>query len=420
MASSQSSFEFSQILEQVRQASHALALAGCEHQSHALDCMAHGLDSAQDTILEANTLDLEASLEMAVPELVLDWLKLTPERLQHTIKILRRLAALGDPRPLLQSPMPRLSQTATGYTQVTPLGVVALVYEALPELAAIAAGLCIRTGNGLVLKGGNEASQTNQAIIQVLQQEIDRAGLNHQCLWPLTTDQGDAARTWLMQARGIDLLIPYGRPTLIQQVMRHATVPVLPIAMGNCYLYWAASGAEKQVGDLIVDSHKGSPDAVNAIEKVLIHESHDGASLQRLWQYLQTYGFSLRGDDAMAATYPELTAMESGEWSQPYLSHTVAFQRVVDVAQAVDVINHQSSGHANCLVSESYREAHYFSQHLQSTAIYINTSPRFTRNPVQAAGIALGMTAQRGRGKGFIGLEALMTAKHIMQGTIVP
>ena len=213
---------------EVAQAGYGLWLAGVEAQGRLLEAMAHQLEAAQNDILEANTLDLEASLEMAVPDLVLDWLKLTPERLHVASKILRRLAVLGDPRWLNALPTSRWAKEATGYSQVVPVGVVAFVYEALPELAVIMAGFCARTGNGLVLKGGNEASQTNQAIVQALHRALDQHNISPTAILSLADDTGDAARCWLVQDPGVNLVIPYGRPSLVKQVMRQAAVPVLP------------------------------------------------------------------------------------------------------------------------------------------------------------------------------------------------
>lgn len=416
MTYTESPADLTYALYQVRQAARHLVETGVANQSRLLEVMATELEKNQDQVLEANTLDLEASLEMAVPELVLDWLKLTPERIQATARILRRLSSLGDPRVLAQQPLRRMNQSATGYGQVVPLGVIGFVYEAFPDLAAIAAGLCVRTGNGLVLKGGNEASQSNQAIIQILHDALNRVGLPEDCILSLSANQSEAARTWLVQAEGVDLVIPYGRPSLIQQVMRQATISVLPTAMGNCYLYWAASGELETVTRLVLDSHRGEPDAVNAIEKVLIHQSHSPAAVGQLCRQLWEQGFELRGDDSVRETLPDITPLEAAEWSQPYLQKTVALRRVENLDVAATWINLHSSGHADCLATESYRETYQFTQAIQSAAVYINASPRFSRSPTQASAISLGMTSQRWRGSGFIGLEALMTVKHVIQG----
>jgi glutamate-5-semialdehyde dehydrogenase len=408
--------ELSAVVGDVAQAGYRLRLAGVETQSRLLEAMADQLEAAQNEILEANTLDLEASLEMAVPDLVLDWLKLTPERLHIASKILRRLAFLGDPRWLNALPINRWAKAATGYSQVVPLGVVALVYEAFPELAAIMAGFCVRTGNGLILKGGNEASQTNQTIIEALHRALALQDLPEATVFSLSDDSGDAARSWLLQDPGVNLVIPYGRPSLVKQVMRQAAVPVLPTAMGNCYLYWSASGTAATVTQIVLDSHRGEPDAVNALEKVLVHAGCSTAAVIQLCRALWDHGFTVLGDEAMQADIPDLALATPKDWNQPFLAKRVALGRVEGLAAAATWINRHSSGHANVLVSDTYSETVQFPRLVNSAVVYINTSPRFVRNPSQAAAMALGMTTQQGRCQGFVGLNALLTTQHVLQG----
>ncbi|MGB3201357.1 MAG: aldehyde dehydrogenase family protein [Nodosilinea sp.] len=408
--------DFSLAVEQVRQAGQVLVAAGAETQSRLLETVATAIEASLDDILEANTLDLEASLDMAVPERVLDWLKLTPERLQTTAKILRRLAYLGDPRGILHPAPSRLSKAVSGYGQVVPLGVVALVYEAFPELAAIAAGLSLRTGNGLILKGSNEAGQTNQVILQALHRALDQVGLPQHCIFSLTEEQGDVARSWLLQDPGVDLIIPYGRPGLVQQVVRQAGVPVLPTAMGNCYLYWSASGQLDTVTHMIVDSHRGEPDAVNAIEKVLVHRGCSSSALAQLCHTLWDQDFEVLADEALLADLPDVKPATAADWSRPFLRKTVALRLVENIQTAAALINRYGSGHASAMATEAYTEGSRFTQLATSAVVYINTSPRFVRNPAQAATIALGMTAQRGRCSGFVGLSALLTTQNVLQG----
>ncbi|MGB3135182.1 MAG: aldehyde dehydrogenase family protein [Nodosilinea sp.] len=408
--------DFSAAVEQVRQASHDLVSAGAEAQSQLLEAVAAAVETSLDDILEANTLDLEASLDMAVPERVLDWLKLTPERLQTTTKILRRLAHLGDPRGLLNPAPSRLSKAVLGYSQVVPLGVVALVYEAFPELAAIAAGLTLRTGNGLILKGSNEASQTNQAILQALHRALDQVGLSQHCIFSLTEEQGDVGRSWLLQDPGIDLVIPYGRPGLVQQVVRQAGVPVLPTAMGNCYLYWSSTGQLSTVTHMILDSHRGEPDTVNAIEKVLVHRGCSPSALAQLCHALWDQDFDVLADEALLSDLPDVKPAATADWSRSFLSKTVALRSVENIQAAAAFINRYSSGHANAIATDAYAEGSRFTHLATSAVVYVNASPRFVRNPAQASAIALGMATQRGRCNGFVGLSALLTTQQVLQG----
>jgi len=397
------------------QSSLELAALKGTNRSRALQVMAEALKHRQDDILEANTLDLEASREMAVPELVLDWLKLTPERLQAAIRILQRLSELSDPiQQVLNTPY-QVDQCQT-YSQLMPLGVIALVFEAFPELGAIAAGLCIRTGNSLILKGGGESSHSNQVIAETLRLAIEDAGLPINSLELLSTEQGDLLRELVTQDQYVNLIIPYGRSSLVQQVIRQATAPVLKTAIGNCYLYWAASASLDVVRHMILDSHQSEPDPVNAIEKVLVSRHHNFSALTLLWTSLKEKGFLLRGDPELVADFPELMPADAAGWHQAALNNTIAFKVVDGLETAIAWINTHSSGHADCLATESYQESRQFALGISSATIYINASPRFYRNPKRGSPIALGMSNQKGHRRGLISLETLTTVKNVVQG----
>jgi glutamate-5-semialdehyde dehydrogenase len=385
-------------------------------RSQTVYAMAEALKQQQNDILEANTLDLEASREMAVPELILEWLKLTPERIQTAANLLRRLSELPDPIGRVMDAAYQIDHCQT-YSQLMPLGVIALIYEAFPELAALAAGLCVKTGNSLVLKGGSEASHSNAAIAQALWSAIEQNGLPEGCLQVLSSDQGASIRDLIVQDQYVNLIIPYGRPSLVQQIVRQATAPVLRSAMGNCYLYWSPSGSLDAVRWILLDSHQSEPDPVNAIEKVLIHPSQNPSSLIILWNSLREKGFELRGDTDLVAEFPELKLAEESEWRQAYLAKIIAFKSVPSLEAAITWINLHSSGHADCLVTESYQESRSFALGINSASTYINASPRFSRNPKRGDSIFLGMSNQKGHRRGPITLETLTTVKHIIQGT---
>ena len=397
------------------QASVAMAMTKGALRGAAVQAMAQALKQQQDDILDANTLDLEASREMAVPDLILEWLKLTPERLQTAIQILQRLSELPDPIGRVMNATYQVDHCQT-YSQLMPLGVIALVYEAFPELAAIAAGLCLKTGNSLILKGSSEASNSNLVIAQALQGAIERVGLPDGCFQALPSEQGASVRDLIVQDQYINLVIPYGRPNLVQQIVRQSTAPVLKSAMGNCYLYWSPSGSLDAVRWIILDSHQSEPDPVNAIEKVLIHRDQSPSSLTMLWNSLKEKGFEVRGDAALTAEFPELKGSEEAEWRQAYLAKVVAFKVVENMEAAIAWINLYSSGHADCLVTESYQESRQFALGVNSASTYINASPRFSRNPKGGNSIFLGMSNQKGQRRGLISLETLTTAKQIVQG----
>ncbi|MBD2022637.1 glutamate-5-semialdehyde dehydrogenase [Leptolyngbya sp. FACHB-36] len=385
-------------------------------RSQTVQAMALALKRQQNEILEANTLDLEASRDMAVPDLILEWLKLTPERIQTTVQLLQRLSELPDPIGRVMTAAYPVENCQT-YSQLMPLGVIALIYEAFPELGAIAAGLCIKTGNCLILRGGSEASYSNLAIAQALAGAIEEVGLPLDCFQALPSDQGASVRDLVMQDQYLNLIIPYGRPNLVQQVFRQATAPVLRTALGNCYLYWSPSGSLDAVRWMILDSHQSDPDPVNAIEKVLIHRSQNPSSLTMLWKTLREKGFEVRGDAELVADFPELQLTEESDWRQAYLAKIVAFKVVDSLEAAIAWINLYSNGHADCLVTESYQESRQFALGINSASTYINASPRFSRNPNRGDSIFLGMSNQKGLRRGLISMETLTTTKHIVQGT---
>jgi glutamate-5-semialdehyde dehydrogenase len=404
-----------QAIHRAHRASIELAKADGRLRSRAVQAMAVALKQHQRDILEANTLDLEASREMAVPELILDWLKLTPERLQATILTLQRLGELPDPLGRIITTNHPMDQSQS-YAQLMPLGVIALVYEAFPELGAIAAAMCLKTANSIVLKGSSEASNSNAVMAQALMEAIADSGLPDGCFQALPSDQGGLVRELIVQDQHLNLIIPYGRPSLVQQIVRQATAPVLKTAMGNCYLYWATSGSLDLARAIILDSHQTEPDPINAIEKVLIHRNQNPSSLAMLWKSLREKGFDLRGDATLTAEFPELRRAEEGEWRSAYLDRVVAFKVVDCLEAAIAWINQHSSGHADCLVTESYPESRQFALGINSASTYINASPRFIRRPERGDTVFLGMSNQKGLRRGLIGLESLTTVKHIVQG----
>ncbi|MDJ0903034.1 MAG: glutamate-5-semialdehyde dehydrogenase [Xenococcus sp. MO_188.B8] len=404
------------VLKQASEAAQKLAISSGSTRRKALIILAQMLEASFDQILEANTLDLEISREMAVSELTVEWLKLTPERLEATVEILKQLTQSADPTRKLIKATYQLEPCQT-YSQLRPLGTIALVYEAFPELALITAGMCITTGNSLILRGSSTASNSNQAITSMIRNALARTKLPTNCIKSLSPDGESSIQELLTQDRYLDLIIPYGRPSLVRQVTEQATAPVLPTAIGNCYLYWSATGDLDLIRHMIIDSHQGEPDAVNAIEKVLVNINIKSSSLTSLFNSLQEQNFQLRGEEQMVAEFPEyLKPMKSNEWRQSYMKRIVTFKQVTSLPNAINWINYYSSGHADCLATESYEESRQFAQNINSALVYINTSPGFHRNPRCGEGVFLGMSNQKGYRQGLIGLETFTTVKQIVQG----
>jgi glutamate-5-semialdehyde dehydrogenase len=402
------------VLSQSIQAGRHLALTSSKQREQAIGAMATALRGSFHDILEANTLDLEANRELGISDLLLDWLKLTPERLQRYIDLLYRLGEIAS----MYSNTDQGSQVGDrhSYSQVKPLGTIAFIYEALPELGAIAAGMSLKTGNSIILRGGTEARHTNLAIALAL-----RIGLEQTDLPPDAIQIIDSSPSLLYElltrTQQINLAICYGSPSLIHQVTQQATVSVLPAAIGNCYLYWGANGNLELVRHAICDSHVGEPDAVNAIEKVLIHTDRSLTSLTTLWKSLKDKGFQLHGDRELVSNYSEyLQLAQNDEWYQPYLRKIIAFKSVKSVDEAIETIDRYSSGHADCIVTDSYLETQQFVAGINSACVYINASPRFYRHQRGCDRIWLGMSNYHGSQRGAIGLAALMATQKVTMG----
>ncbi|MEL6910249.1 MAG: glutamate-5-semialdehyde dehydrogenase [Cyanobacteria bacterium J06643_13] len=378
--------------------------------------IAEMMESSFDEILESNTLDLEMSREMAISEPIADWLKLTPERLETTVAILKRLAKSPDPTKGLVNTTYQLEPSQIS-SQLIPLGTIALIYEAFPELGAIAAGMCLKTGNSLIMRGCSSASNSNQTIAGLIQQALASTDLPPNSIAHISADLGISIQELVTQDRHLNLVIPYGRPSFVKQVAEKATVTVLKTTMGNCYLYWSQSGNLDPTRQMIVDSHNGQPDAVNAIEKVLINREVKSSLIQSLFSSLQQQGFKLQGDKALVDQFPDfLSPIKPDEWCRPFLTKTVAFRHIDNLSQAILWINRYSSGHADSIVTESYREGRQFVRGIDSALVYVNASPKFSRIPEGGGDIFLGVSNQKGYRQGLISAETFTTVKQIVQG----
>ncbi len=416
MATNPAELKVTNQVQQAHQAFIAMGKVKGIERSQAVNRMAEKLEECFDDILQANTLDLEISKEMAVPNLILDWLKLTPHRLQSAVEILKNLAELPDPfQKLINAPYQ--ITYCQNYSQLMPLGVIAFVYEALPDLAIIAAGLTIKTGNSLILRGSSEASNTNTIISQALQIALEEVDFPKGCLQFFPAEQDYSIEDLVTQDQYLNLIIPYGRPSLIQEVTKQATAPVLRSAIGNCYLYWSNSNDLDLVRSVIIDSHNSQPDTVNAIEKILISSQQKSTSITRLFTYLQEQDFNLLGDEKLVAQYPDyLTPIKPKQWYESFLNKTIAFKHIEDLNSAITWINEYSSGHANCLITDSYQEGRIFAIETDSALVYINSSPRFYRYLPGSDSVFLGISNQKGHRRGLISLETFTTLKQIVVG----
>lgn len=399
-------------------ASTFLASVKLEERNRILLEIAEVVKQQRNQILEANTLDLEASREMAIPDIVLEWLKLTPERLQNSIDCIKQLAALPDP-------LSTGSSNPDGYRRV-PLGAMAFVYEAFPQLGLVAAGMCLKAGNSLILKGGSESINSNTAIANAIKDVMQKCDLPEATL--AIAPKGTAIKDLLTQEKYLRLVIPYGRPSFVQQVSKQSTVTVMPSVMGNCYAYIAQSSNLEYASQMLKASRSSDPDPVNAIEKAIVHRDWLDRGLIDWIISLQQQGLTVRGCDTTVAYCRNYMDRLQGEvaaetqWGNAYLDDIIAIKVVDRLDEAIAWINQYSSGHADIILTDSLQESHQFATQANSSTVFINTSNQFRRyGSLDSNGnkrVILGMSSLKTRGSsrhpGAIDLYALTTTKRIV------
>jgi glutamate-5-semialdehyde dehydrogenase len=404
------------LVEQARQASANLAQTSVQARNLVLKDLAIALQSQQDAILEANTLDLETTRDLAVTELAQQWLKLTRDRLAVIRQFIEQLIGLPDPLQVRSGTVANSLYSLSGF-RVMPLGVVCGLYEFLPEFPILLASLCLKTGNSLMVRGSAETSHTHGLFSDLIKTVLSKGKLDGRCFFSFESDRTVTPKELVAQALPIDLVIPYGRPSFIRDIVQQKTAPTLMPVMGNAYLFWTSTGSSDLVRNIIVDSHLGAPDAVNAIEKVLITPNTNTSLLNVVFNHLREKKFTIKGDEALTAEFPDLALAEDREWSTPYLSKTVAFKVMNSVAEGIQWMNTHSSGQADCFVTESYRESQQFTVGTTSATAFINASPRFSRLVSGPYGtVALGMMGRDSFQQGAIGVETLLKRSHIIQG----
>jgi glutamate-5-semialdehyde dehydrogenase len=320
-----------------------------------------------------------------------------------------------------------------GYQRV-PLGVVAFIYEGFPQLGLVAAAMCLKVGNTVILKGGGEGSHTQEVLVNVAKNVLLGQGFPEAAITGVP--KGVALKELVVQEKYLRLVISYGRPSFVQQVSKQATVSALPMAMGNCYLYISASGNIDFAQDVILESRKGDPDAVNAIEKVVIHESWCDRGLAAWICKLKKQGLVVRGcarttayfrqwlEDSEQDLHHELAIEAEDIWGQAYLDETISLKIVENMAEAIAWINQYSSGHADVLLTDSLSERDQFVGQVNSSTIFVNTHSRFRRCARLGNNgdmkIALGMSSLKTRGAarypGMIDIYSLTTTKQVLSG----
>ncbi len=391
----------------------AMSGASAKTKNDALLRIAELLISESDSIIAANAEDLKNADSNGVPKPMLDRLKLDNRRIQGIADSLRELTVLADPIGS-GTRTTRPNGLVIEHIRV-PLGVVAIIYEARPNVTVDAAALCIKTGNACVLRGGKEAIATNRVLTEIMRRALADCGLPEDgvCLVDNTSREGSAA---LMKMRGlVDLLVPRGGAGLIRSVVDNATVPVIETGAGNCHIYIDKS-ADIDLGIKVALNAKMSRPAVcNAIETMLVHEDAAAEFLPRFKAALEGAALEIRGCDRTHAIIDCGAAAES-DWSTEYDDYILAVKVVSGIDEAIEHINNYNTGHSEAIITQNMANAERFRHEIDAAAVYVNASTRFTDGGEFGFGAELGISTQKLHARGPMGLEALTTGKYLITG----
>jgi glutamate-5-semialdehyde dehydrogenase len=399
-------------------ASRALATATRATKDTALLALADALVAATEEIVVANAVDLERGRENGTSPGLLDRLALTPDRIEGIAAALRELAALPDPvgEVVRGSTLPnglRLRQVRV------PMGVVGMIYEARPNVTVDAAGLALKSGNAVILRGGSAAASSNQVIVDVLSRALVAQGLPADAVQSIDA-YGREGAVALMHARGlVDLLVPRGGADLIQTVVRESTVPVVETGVGNCHVYVDASADPAIALPILLNSKTQRTGVCNAAETLLVHADAAPSFLPAALRALAEAGVVVHGDARTAELAPqgvEVVPATDDDWAREYLALEIAVGVVDDLDAALEHIRTWTSGHTEAIVTRDLTSSERFVAELDSAAIMVNASTRFTDGGQFGLGAEIGISTQKLHARGPMGLGELTTTKWIVQG----
>ena len=392
----------------------AINLASTEQKNQALEAMASQLESQCDLILSANALDMEAAKNSSISTVMLDRLLLNEERIQDMASGIRALIALPDPVGLVleQSTAPNGMLISK---QSIPFGLIGMIYESRPNVTSDAAALAIKSGNAVILRGGKEAFHSAQAIVTALKAGLQEAGIAPEVV-ELVQDTSRASATELMTAKGkIDLLVPRGGAGLIQAVVENAIVPVIETGTGICHVYVDKEADLDKALAIVVNAKTSRPSVCNSQEVLLVHEDVAEKFLPAL-EAAFAGKVELRAEAAALGYLKEAVPAGELDFDTEFLDYILAVKIVKDVAEAVAHIAQHSTGHSDAIVTENQQAADYFTQHVDSAAVYVNVSTRFTDGGQFGLGCELGISTQKMHARGPMGLREMTTYKYIIKG----
>lgn len=401
--------------KRAKDASRLCAKLGTEEKNRGLLAAAEELCSQSAYLLEENEKDLKAAEEKGVKQSLIDRLRLTGQRIEDMAEGLRQVAALEDPIGEVLSMKNRPNGLRIGKRRV-PLGVVGIIYESRPNVTADAFGLCFKTGNAVILRGGSDAIHSNLAIVDVIKEGLKKADLPQDAIL-LVEDTSRETVTEMMKLHDfIDVLIPRGGAGLIANVVANSTVPVIETGTGNCHIFVDASGDIDMAIDIIENAKTQRMGVCNACESLVIHGEAAEKVLPPIVERLRSHQVEIRGDERARKIAPEILPATEEDWGTEYLDAIISVKIVDSIDEAIAHINRYNTGHSESIITKDYDHALKFQDEVDAAAVYVNASTRFTDGFEFGFGAEIGISTQKLHARGPMGLEALTSTKYIIFG----
>lgn len=397
-----------------KEAAAVLRTAG-EKKRRALMEAAQALRAETARILEANALDLAAARESGMRDAMLDRLTLTAARVEAMAQGVEDVAAQRDPVGRVLSGETRPNGLKIEKITV-PMGVIGIIFEARPNVTSDAAALCLMAGSAVILRGGKEALHSNTAVTAVLQEALARAGLPREAVQLVRDTSRESSREMMGLVGYLDLLIPRGGAGLIRAVVENARVPVIETGVGNCHVYVDETADVDMAAEIIFNAKTSRPSVCNAIETILVHEKIAEKALPAIAARLREKQVELRGDSRTREILPEALPAAEADWETEYLDYILAVRVVENLNEAVAHIARYSSGHSECIVTRDFRAAEEFTARVDSAAVYVNASTRFTDGGEMGLGAEIGISTQKLHARGPMGLNEIVSYKYVIRG----
>lgn len=398
-----------------KSAQKILAKAGGAVIDKALLAVADALEKNAQFILEENSKDIRAAADAGISQAMIDRLTLTHDRISGMSQGLRQVAASENPVGKVLWGETRPNGLKIEKVSV-PMGVVAVIFEARPNVTADAAAICLKAGNSVILKGGKEAINSNKAIAAVMRSALADAGLPEDCIILIDNISRQAA-TELMRLNGyVDLLIPRGGAGLIRSVVENATVPVIETGVGNCHVYVDCDADINMAAEVVANAKASRVSVCNACESLLVHKDIAEIALIAIGEKLKGKNVEIRGDEAVCEILPYAVPATDDDWATEYLDYKISVKVVEDIDEAIAHISQYGTGHSEAIITDSYAAAEKFKSEVDAAAVYVNASTRFTDGGEFGFGAEIGISTQKLHARGPLGVAHIVSSKYIISG----